>query len=103
MKRQVRVIVETERTLEVGHSIIATENWCDDCDGPATMLSIEMAAAIARLGSGAIYHWIEHSQFHFQRTRTGALLICQKSFLDHLRRINFLPKPKGGIPGEAKR
>jgi hypothetical protein len=55
------------------------------------MLSVEMAAAIARLGSGAIHHWIENAEFHFQRTRAGMLRICQTSFLDHLRKTNFMP------------
>lgn len=103
MKRRVEVIVEIERTTEVSTSANASGNWCAGCGTCTTMLSLEVAAAMACLGSGAIYHWIENAEFHFQRTRAGLFRICQRSFLDHLRRMNFMPKPNGGITGEAKR
>lgn len=100
MKRLVSVTVETERTIEVGTRVDATENWCDGCGSHTAMLSIEVATVIARLGPGAIHHWIENAEFHYQRTRAGLLRICQRSFLDYLRRANFVPKPKGRMPGE---
>lgn len=102
MNRELKVIVETERTIGVSTGVNASENWCDGCGSHTMMLSLEMAAAMACLGSGAIYHWIKNAEFHFQRTRTGLFRICQRSFLDHLRRMNFMPKPKGRIRGEAK-
>lgn len=103
VKRRVEVIVETERTIEVGSRVVASGNWCEGCGSHTTMLTLEMAAAMACLGSGAIYHWIENAEFHFQRTRAGLVRICPRSFLDHLRRMNYMPKPKGGISGEAKK
>ncbi len=94
MKRRVKVTGETERTIEVGTRVDPSENWCDGCGSHTTMLSLEVAAAMARLGSGAIHHWIENAAFHVKRTRAGLFRICQTSFLDHLRGTNFMPKAR---------
>ena len=94
MKREIKIIVETERTIELSGASVADENWCEACGAQARIISVEMAAAIASLGSGAIHHWIKSGEFHHQRTAAGILRICQRSFIEHLKKINFLPKPK---------
>lgn len=97
MKREVKIIVETERTIELS-GVGADENWCDACGTQAKMISVEMAATIASLGYGAINHWIKIGEFHYQQTRAGFLRICQSSFIEYLKKINFLPKPKQTRP-----
>ena len=94
MKREVKIIVEPEQTIELSDSTVADENWCAACGAPVRMVSVEIAAAIASLGTGAIHHWIKNGEFHHQQTRAGFLRICQTSFLEYLKKINFLPKPK---------
>lgn len=94
MKREIIIRVETERTIEIGEGRDSEENWCASCGAYTPMLTVEMAAALACLGTGAIHHWIEAAAFHSQPARTGLPRICQRSFIDHLKRLNFLPKPK---------
>jgi hypothetical protein len=98
VKREIKIIVETERTIELSRASVADENWCEACKEQARMISVEMAAAIARLGTGAIHHWVKTGEFHYLRTSAGILRICQSSFIEHLKRINFLPKPKNTQP-----
>jgi hypothetical protein len=98
VKREIQITIETERTIEVGGSDNADASWCAKCGAYTPMLSVEMAATLACLGSGAIYHWIQNAEFHYQQTDAGALRICQRSFLEHLKKLNFLPKPKRSGP-----
>ena len=98
MKREIKIVIETERTIELSRASVADENWCEGCGEQARLISVEMAAAIARLGTGAIHHWIGTGEFHHQRTAAGILRICQRSFIEHLKKINFLPKPKNTRP-----
>ena len=94
MKREVKIIIETERTIEISGSERTVENWCEQCAAHTTMVSLEMAAAIANVGTGAISYWIENAEFHFRQSSAGRFRICQRSFLDHLRRLNFMPRSK---------
>jgi len=98
VKREIKIIVETERTIELSNASVADENWCEACAAQTRMVSVEMAAAIASLGTGTIHHWITTGEFHYQRTVAGILRICQRSFIEHLKKINFLPKPKNTRP-----
>jgi len=97
MKREMRIIVETERSIEVGGDN-TDEDWCDKCGDYAAFLPVEIAAGMASVGTGAICHWIENAEFHFRVSKTRVPRICQKSFLEYLRRLNFLPKPKPAVP-----
>ena len=95
MRREIRIIVETERTIELGGNQ-NYDNWCDGCGGYASLISIEMASGIASVSAGAIYYWMENAEFHYRITEAGLPRICEKAFLDHLKRMSFLPKPKSG-------
>jgi hypothetical protein len=97
VKREIKIMVETGRTIELS-GVGADEDWCDACGGQAKMVSVEMAAAIASLGCGAIQHWIKTGEFHYRQTPAGVLRICQRSFIEHLKKINFLPKPRHTRP-----
>jgi hypothetical protein len=97
VKREIKIIVETERTIELS-GLGADENWCDACGTQAKMISVEMAATIASLGAGAIHHWIKTGEFHFRQTQSGFLRICQNSFIEYLKKIDFLPKSKHTRP-----
>ena len=95
MRRKIKIMIETARTVEINQPLHAAETWCDGCSAYTSMLTIEMAAAMARLGTGAIRHWVETAAFHHQQSRAGLLRICQRSFIEHLKVINFLPN-RGG-------
>ena len=95
MRRKIKILLETARRIEINQPINATQTWCDGCGAYTPMLTLEMAAAMARLGSGAIRHWVETAAFHYQQSRAGLLRICQRSFIEHLKQINFLPRPSG--------
>ena len=95
MRRKIKIMIEKERTIEINQPVNSDETWCNECSAYTSMLTLEMAAAMARLGSGTICHWAETAAFHYQQSRAGLLRICQRSFIDHLKKINFLPKPSG--------
>ena len=95
MKRAIQITVETERVIEVAGDDSSAE-WCASCDAPTPLLSVEQAAVMACLGAGVIRHWIGNAEFHCQPSRAGLPRICQRSFLAHLKRLNFLPKPRRG-------
>ena len=92
MRRKIKILIETERRIEINRPLNADQTWCDGCGDYTPMLTLEMAAAMARLGSGAIRHWVTTAAFHYQQSRAGLLRICERSFLEHLKQINFLPK-----------
>ena len=92
MKREIQITIETERIIEAA----AGQIWCASCGAYTPMLTVEQAAALARLGAGAIQHWLAGNELHGQPSRTGVPRICQRSFLAHLKRLNFMPKPKPG-------
>lgn len=103
MKREIKIIIETERTVELSRASVVDDSWCEECGSRTRMISVEMAAAIARLGMGAIHHWIKAEEFHYQRAAAGIPRICQRSFIEHLKKINFLPKPKNTRPLDEKK
>jgi hypothetical protein len=94
MRREVKIVVETERRIEVGSVQGLGDAWGDCCAAYTTMLSLEVAAAMACVGTGAIHYWTENAQFHYQKASAGLHRICEKSFFDHLRKQNFLPNSR---------
>jgi hypothetical protein len=92
VKREIQITIETERIIEA-----AGEIWCAGCGAYTPMLTIEQAAAVARLGVGAIQHWLSGNELHGKPSRTGVPRVCQRSLLAHLKRLNFLPRPKPGV------
>ena len=98
MKREIKITIETERILEA----TAGQIWCASCGAYTPMLTVEQAAALACLGVGAIHHWLNVNELHGQPSRTGVPRVCQRSFLAHLKRINFMPRSKpGALPETA--
>lgn len=102
MKREVKIVIETERTIELTGAAISDENWCPQCRTYTRMLSLEMAAAIAGVSAGAINHWVESRELHCRKTGAGLSRICQESLFDHLRRLDFMPKSNDASRAAAK-
>ena len=94
MNREVRIVVESEQTVEVVDAGGVVDDWCDACDAPTPMLTLEMAASVACVGNGAIRYWMDNSEFHYHQAQTGDFRICSRSFLNHLKRLNFLPRQR---------
>jgi hypothetical protein len=49
------------------------------CGGESRMLTVDEAAALARLNSLAVYRYIEAGTLHYVETTAGALLVCAAS------------------------
>ncbi|MDX6695802.1 MAG: hypothetical protein QOF02_3405 [Blastocatellia bacterium] len=80
MKRRTEITVKTDRLIVVRREQRAgTAAWCESCAKPATMLSVDDAAAVARSSSRAIYRRVEADTLHFTETPEGRLLICLNS------------------------
>ena len=94
MKREITITLESERAVDIGGDRGADDNWCAGCGAYRPMLTVEMAAALACLGPGAIHYWIQSAAFHYQQVRVGQPRICERSFIEHLKKLNFLPRPR---------
>ncbi|HEY0405758.1 MAG TPA: hypothetical protein VGC89_08515 [Pyrinomonadaceae bacterium] len=83
MKRKTEITVRTDRLVIVRRQPVAGVGaWCEGCAKPATMLSVDEAAAVARSSSRAIYRRVEADTLHFTETPEGRLLICLNSLED---------------------
>ena len=103
MTREERIVAESERTVKAVEGGGPADDWCDACDAPTPMLTLEMAASVACVGNGAIRYWMDNSEFHYHQTQTGHFRVCSRSFLDHLKRLNFMPRQRsrGNSPNLA--
>ena len=76
--RRMRITIETERLLVIsrGKSLYSL---CSACGDEVRMVTIDQAAAIARLSSREIYREIEAGQLHFVETTDASILVCYNS------------------------
>jgi hypothetical protein len=81
-KKKTEIIVEREQVLVIRRLDGQQPRCCAECSGQAQMLSIDEAAALARLSARAIYRRVEASQVHFMETEDGLLFICINSLLN---------------------
>lgn len=76
-RKRTEITIETDRVVVISGRRVSTRAVCKLCDAP--MAEIELAARVARVGSRAIYRWIEAERIHFIESAEGALLVCLNS------------------------
>ena len=81
MKKKTEITIETDRLLVVHHRRGNPAAWCEACRMEVRMVTVDEAAARARVSSLAIYHLVETGGLHFAETSDGLLLICFNSLL----------------------
>lgn len=81
-RKSTKITFETERLLFIGsqRSLFAL---CEGCGDEVRLVTVDQAAAMARVNSLAVYRLVEAGTLHYIETSTGALLICAVS-LGHL-------------------
>ena len=79
-KTMTKITIETERLLVVRRRNF--ESWCPACGAHVQRITVDEAAAAARVGSLTIYHWLEAGTIHFAETEAGAPLLCTVSLGD---------------------
>ncbi len=77
-RKRTKITIETERLLIVSRHHGAID-WCGVCNQRVRMISVDEAAALARLSSRTIYRWVEAERIHFIETTDGLLRICSNS------------------------
>jgi excisionase family DNA binding protein len=80
-KTTTRITIETERLLVVSRSRNFA-SWCPSCLAPVQRLSVDEAAALARVDSLTVYRWIDAGAIHFAQTDAGVPLLCAASLRD---------------------
>jgi hypothetical protein len=78
-KRRREITIETERVLVVRSRSGSFTAWCEECGASSSMVTPEVAAAIAGVGSREIYRWIEEEKLHFSETGGGLVFVCCSS------------------------
>ena len=76
--RRMRITIETERLLVIsrGKSLYSL---CSACGDEVRMVTIDQAAALARISSRELYREVEAGMLHFIETTEGSVLICFNS------------------------
>ena len=59
----------------------ATVASCPICCAQTELLTVDEAAAMARVGSGSIHRWLEEGALHGATTPDGEFRICRNSLL----------------------
>jgi hypothetical protein len=75
---RVRITIQTERLLVIGHSR-SLYGLCVGCGDEVRMATIDQAAALRRSSSLEVYRLIEAGHLHFMETPEGSLLVCLNS------------------------
>lgn len=79
-RKRTEITIETERVLVVSVGRRARA-WCAPCGRQVEMLSVDEAAALARVTSVTIFSWAADDRLHFTQAHEGTLLICANSLL----------------------
>jgi hypothetical protein len=79
MIRRTEISIETHRVMTIRRRGRLTRSWCDGCLAEVQMITPNEAAAIAGVGSRAIYRWIEESRVHFIEDPSKLILVCVPS------------------------
>jgi hypothetical protein len=78
-KKRTEITVESELVLVRRSRRDLIRAWCASCAEQVSMLTVDHAAAVARVTARTIYRWVEAGQVHFKETPEGSLLICLNS------------------------
>ena len=80
-KTTTKITIETERLLVLSRRR-SFESWCPSCGSVVQRLTVDEAAAVARVNSLTVYRWVEAGMVHFDETEAGVPLICAVSLGD---------------------
>ena len=76
--------IETDQVFVIRWRRPRVRARCQQCAELDKMVTARQAAALIRVDSRLIYHWVATEQLHFAETADGLLLICLNSLLDHM-------------------
>ena len=79
--KKIRITIETERLLVLSRRR-SFESWCPSCGSVVQRLTVDEAAAVARVNSLTVYRSVEAGTIHFVQTEAGVPLICAVSLGD---------------------
>jgi hypothetical protein len=79
--RKTEITVETDRLVVVEILRRPASPSCPLRAGQAEMVTVDDAAAIARVNSRTVFRWVQEGHVHFIETTQGLLLVCLKSLL----------------------
>jgi len=78
-KRTIRITIQQRETITVAGNNSPVLMWCQRCRSEVNMVSPELAARIASVGSREIYRRIEDGSLDFNQSPDGQLFVCLKS------------------------
>lgn len=79
MRKKTRLTIEIERVLIIRRGGAGRRAACAACGEGARLLTVDEAAALARVSARAVYRLAEAGKIHFTETGAGSLLICFNS------------------------
>jgi hypothetical protein len=80
-RKRTQIIIETERILLISRRSDSSILWCERCDKPLPMLTIEEAAIVMRVSIEEILRRIEDRQLHCLRLPAGMVRVCPNSLM----------------------
>ena len=86
-KTTTKITIETERLLVMSRSQNFA-SWCPSCGALVPRLTVDEAAAVARVDSMTVYRWVEAGTIHYARTEGGVPLLCAVSLRDLVQTRN---------------
>jgi hypothetical protein len=80
MQKRTEITIETDRFLVISRRRSERARlWCDRCASTLPMLTVEVAARIARTTPPVILQLVEADKLHSAVTAAGRLFICSNS------------------------
>ncbi|HKO96187.1 MAG TPA: hypothetical protein VJU86_04305 [Pyrinomonadaceae bacterium] len=79
MQKRTEITIETERLLVVSQRRERTVLWCHCCASSVPMLTVDVAAMIARTTPLVILDLVETGKLHSAMTPEGRVFICSHS------------------------
>lgn len=84
MRRRTEITVE-EQIRIIRRSGVSVQIACADCGGEVLMATPDDAALALGVSARVIYRWVEERKIHFRESAGGALVVCPRSVLEHVR------------------
>ena len=75
MRRRTEIWIETERAFVQTQSVIQKQ-WCQRCEAPSIMLTIDEAATFIGTDPLSIYRLIYSGAVHFTGVESNVMMIC---------------------------
>lgn len=89
IKRRTKIISETERKFSFAVKRQPVSFFCDACDAPGEMLSINEASRKSGIVWRRIIDSIESGELHSTETASGEIYVCAASLSETIRGRNY--------------